>query len=157
ATGHVEAVLVGHGDDAVGDLRVICARPEVLADPLDQVGPPGASGVDRPDRIGPDHAHPAVAHVLQVTPGARDGAAGADARHEVGDAALCLLPDLRAGALDVRRRVVRVRVLVRLPCERQLAHQPVGHRVVGVGVFGVDRGRADHDVGAVGAEHVDLV
>ena len=37
--GGQEAVAVGHHHDPVGDVAVVGGRPEVLADPLDQVGP----------------------------------------------------------------------------------------------------------------------
>ena len=43
AAGHVERVRVGHGDDLVDDRGVVGARPEVLADALDEVGPAGAA------------------------------------------------------------------------------------------------------------------
>ena len=78
-------------------------------------------------------------------------------RDEVGDPAVGLLPDLRAGGLVVRARVVRVGVLVGLPGARGLADQPVGDVVVGVGVLRGDGGRADDDLGAVRLEHVALV
>src|SRR5690606_27419031 len=94
--GHVERVLVGHRDDLVADLGVVGLRPDVLADALHQVGPAGAAGVDRPLGVGADDLDPAAGDLLEVAAGAADGAAGADAGHEVGDAALGLLPDLRA-------------------------------------------------------------
>ena len=94
---------------------------------------------------------------MQVAPGARDGAAGAGAGDEVGDPAVGVAPDLGAGRLVVRQRAVGVGVLVGLPGARGLAHQPVGRRVVGVGVVRRHGGRADDDLGAVGLEHVALV
>ena len=69
-------------------------RPDVLAHALDQVGAPGAARVDRSLRIGADHRDPAAGDLLQVAPGAGDRPAGADARHEVGDPAVGLRPDL---------------------------------------------------------------
>jgi hypothetical protein len=73
-----------------------------------------AVGVDAPDLDG------RVA-LLEVAAGAADRAAGADADHEVRDAAVGLLPDLGAGLLVVRRGVRQVVVLVRLPRVRHLA------------------------------------
>ena len=96
-------------------------------------------------------------HLLQVAAGAGDGAAGAHAGDEMRDPAVGVGPDLRPGGLVVARRVLRVRVLVGLPGARGLRDQPVGHRVVGVGVLRRDRGRADHHLGPVGAQHVLLV
>ena len=87
----------------------------------------------------------------------RDRAAGADARDEVRHATVGLRPHLGPGREVVRARVLRVRVLVGLPRVRQLAHEPVAHRVVRVRVRRVDGGRAHHDLGAVRAHHVDLV
>ena len=68
-----------------------------------------------------------------------------------------LLPDLRAGGLVLGPRVVGVVVLVGLPGAGHLAGQPVRHRVVGVGVLGVDRRRAHDHLGAVGPQLGDLV
>ena len=75
---------------------------------------------------------------------------------EVGDPALGLLPDLRTGGLVVGARVVGVGVLVGLPGAGLLG-EPVADVVVGVRVLRRDGGRADHDLGAVGLEHVALV
>ncbi len=157
AAGHLEGVLVGHGDDLVGHVPVVGARPEVLADALDQVRTAGAAGVDRALRVRADHLDRAVADLLEVASGAADRAAGADARDEVGDLPLRLLPQFGTGGLVVRARVVRVGVLVRLPGARRLGDQPVGDVVVRVRVLGVDGGRADDDLGSVCAQHVDLV
>ncbi len=132
-------------------------RPEVLADALDQVRPPAAAGVDRAHRVGADHLHPALADLLEVAAGAADRAAGADAGDEVGDPAVGLAPQLRAGGLVVAERVVRVGVLVRLPAAVDVPGEPVGDRVVGVRMVRFDRGRADHHLGAVRHQHVALV
>ncbi len=94
--------------------------------------------------------------LLEVAPDAADRAAGAHAGNEVGDPAVRLLPDLGTGGLVVGARVVRVGVLVGLP-RAGLGGEPVADVVVGVGVLRRDGGRADHDLGAVGLEHVALV
>ena len=72
-------------------------------------------------------------------------------------ASVRLLPDLGPGRLVVRLRVRRVRVLVGLEPARDLLGQPVGDAVVALGRVRVDRGRRDHDLGAVRAEHRDLL
>ena len=152
---HVERVGVGDGHDLVGDLPVVGRRPEVLPDPLDEVGPPVAARVHRTDRVGADDVHPAVGDVLEVVAGARDRPAGADPRDEVRDSPVGLLPQLRAGA-DVRLRVGRVGVLVGLPAAVDLLDEPVGRAVVRLGTIRVDRGGADDDLGAVRPQRVLL-
>src|SRR5699024_8060167 len=101
--------------------------------------------------------HLPVGDLLEVTTDTTDGPPGADPRDEVGDAPLGLLPDLRAGGVVVRLRVVHVLVLVRLPSAGDLPGQAVGDRVVGLGVIGGHGRRADHDLGAVGTQHGELV
>jgi hypothetical protein len=50
-----------------------------------------------------------------------------------------------------------VEVLVGLEGARDLLGQALGHAVVGLGRLGRDVGRGDHDLGAVGAQQVDLL
>src|SRR5699024_489019 len=126
-------------------------------DPLDQVGAAGTTGVHRPLGIGTDDVHFPVGVLLEVTTDTTDGPPGADPRDEVGDAPLGLLPDLRTGVVVVRVRVVHVLVLVRLPPAGDLPGQTVGDRAVGIGVVGGHCRRADHDLGAVGTQHGELV
>src|SRR5262249_5046668 len=147
--GERERVRVRDLDDAVADLAVVRLRPEVLADALDKVRAAGAAGVHRALRVGADDLDAAAGDLFQVLAGAGDRAAGADARDEVGDLALSLLPELRAGGLVVRARVVLVRVLVGLPGALDLTDQAVGDVVVRVRVLGRDRGRADDNLRAV--------
>ena len=154
-TGVGERVGVRDLDDPVRDLAVVAVGPEVLADALDEVRAAAAAGVHRPGRVGADDLDVGVL-LLEVAADAADRAAGADAAHEVGDLPVGLLPDLGTGRLVVGARVVRVGVLVGLP-RAGLGGQPVGHVVVGVGVLGRDRGRADDDLGAVRLQHVALV
>ncbi len=70
---------------------------------------------------------------------------------------LGLLPQLRAGALVVRERVVRVGVLVRAPRARGVGDLLARHRVVRARILGRDGGRADQHLGAVRAKDVDLL
>ena len=79
------------------------------------------------------------------------------AGHEVRDAPLARLPDLRAGARLVSRGIGGVGVLVRLPAARRLAREPVADAVVGALVVRVDVGRADHHLGPVGAQQRALL
>ena len=132
--------------------------PEVLADALDQVRADvlGAAGVDRPLGVGADHHEVRVA-LAQVAGGAGDRAAGADAGDQMRDLAGGLLPDLGPGRLVVGLRVGLVEVLVGLERARDLVGQPVGDAVVGLRRVRRDVGRGDHDVGAVGAQQVDLL
>src|SRR5690606_1088871 len=106
--------------------------------------------------VGADHDHVGVL-LLEVASGARDGAARADPRYVVRDPAVGVAPDLGTGGLIVAERAVLVGVLVGLEGARDLAREPVAHRVVRVGTLGRDaRGAHDH-LGAVGLERVDLV
>ena len=68
-----------------------------------------------------------------------------------------LLPELRAGGLVVRFGVRRIRVLVGLEATGDLLREPIRDRVVALGRVRIDRGRRDHDLGAVRAEHRDLL
>ena len=151
-----EAVAVGDGHVAVDDARVEGLRPEVLADPLDEVGMHLVVGVDAADRVGPDHLEVRVL-LAQISRDAGDRAAGADAAHEVGDPAARLAPQLGPRGQVVRLRVGGVRVLVRLERSGDLLGQPVRDAVVGLRrVWAHVRG-SDDDLGAVGAQQVDLL
>ena len=126
-----EGVAVGDRHVAVDDRRVEGLGPEVLADALDQVRLDLRRRVDRAERVGADDLEVRVA-LLEVAPGARDRPAGADADHEVGDAATALLPQLGPGGEVVRLRVGRVAVLVGLEGAGDLLGQALGHPVVGL-------------------------
>ena len=155
--GHQEGLRIGDRDDLVTDGPVVGVRPDVLANPLDQVGTARATRIHRALRVRADHPDPSPGHVLQIPARAADGPAGADPGHEVGDPPVGLGPDLRAGRGVVRRGVLRVGVLVRLPAAGQFGRHPARHAVVRIGVRGRDRTRARNDVGAVGAQHAELV
>ncbi len=94
---------------------------------------------------------------LRSAADARDGAAGADAGHEVGDPAGGLLPDLGAGGGVVGGGVVGVVVLVGLEGARRRRGDAVGDGVVRVGVVRVDRGRAHDHLGAEGPQQLHLL
>ncbi len=104
--GGEERVPVAHHHHPVDHRRVVGPGPEVLADALDQVGPAAAARVHRALGVGADDLDGRVAGPSGSPPDAGDGAAGADAGHEVGDPARRLLPDLRAGRGLVGGRVV---------------------------------------------------
>ena len=103
------------------------------------------------------HTFTAGLLLLEVLADAADRAAGADADHQVIDPAVGLVPDLRAGLLVVGLGVRRVVVLVGLPAVRGLALEPRRHRVVRARILGLDVGGADDDLGAEGAQRVDLL
>ena len=104
--GHGEGVAVADADPAIDDRRVVGAREEVLADALGQVGPGGVAGQDAALGIGPDHLDRRVA-CLERAGGAGDRPARPDAGDEMGDPALGLVPQLRAGRPLVGGRVLR--------------------------------------------------
>ena len=110
-----------------------------------------------PFRIdGDDRARRAL--LLEVAPDARDRPAGADRDDDGVDvAAVGLLPELGPGRLVVRFGVGGVRVLVGLESAGDLLGESVGDRVVALRRVRVDRGRRDDDLGAVRAQHRDLL
>src|SRR6185503_14666896 len=157
-------VLVGHLLEVIDDAEVHVAWQEVFTDPFGDVGVDlvlvedagllvllehGAVGVD------PPHLDARVL-LLQVAADAADGAAGADAAHEVRDRAVGLLPDLRARLLVVRGRVRQVVVLVGLPRVRDLALEPRRDRVVRAWILRIDVGRADDHFRAERLQRVHL-
>ena len=75
----------------------------------------------------------------------------------MGDLAAGLPPQLRPGRVVVRLRVGRVRVLVGLERAGDLLRQAIRDAVVGLRGVGIDVGRRDHDLGAVGAQQIDLL
>ena len=95
--------------------------------------------------------------LLEVARGAGDRAARADGEDERVDLPTGLLPELGPGRLVVRLRVGQVRVLVGLERARDLLGEPVRDRVVALGRVRRDRGRADDDLGAVGAQKRTLL
>ena len=113
-------------------------------------------GVDAADRVGADHLEVRVL-LAQISRDAGDRAAGADAAHEVGDPAARLAPQLGPGGQVVRLRVGGVRVLVRLERSGDLLGQPVRDAVVGLRRVRAHVRGSDHDLGAVGAQQVDLL
>ncbi len=113
-------------------------------------------GVDRALGVGADDLDPRVL-LFQVAADSRDGAAGADRDHDCIELAAGLLPDLRPSRGVVRLRVRLVRVLVGLEATGDLLGQPVRDRVVALRGVVLDRGGRDHDFGAVGPQHRDLL
>ena len=100
----------------------------------------------------------ARAVLLEVPADARDRAAGPHGDHERVDvASVRLLEELGPGRLVVRLGVRRVRVLVGLEASWYLLSQTVGNAVVALRRVRVDRGRRDDDLGAVRAQHRDLL
>ncbi len=128
--------------------------------PSTRYGPFGmllVGGEDRALGIDRDDAR-LRAVLLEVAADAGDRPAGPDRDDDRVDvAAVGLLPELRPGRLVVRLGIRRVRVLVGLEAARDLLGEPIGDRVVALRRVRVDRGRRDHDLGAVRAQHRDLL
>ncbi len=143
-----EAVAVRDHHHPVGDGPVVGVGPEVLADALDQVGPPRTSGIHRALRVGPHDLDGRVL-ALQVTADPADRAPRADAGDQMGDAARRLAPDLRPGRQLVGPGIVRVGVLVGHERPRRGLHQAPGDRVVRVRMGGLDGRGAHHHFGTV--------
>ena len=114
-------------------------------------------GEDR--ALGVDGHDPRLrAVLLEVAADAGDRPArphGDDDRVDV--AAVGLLPELGCRGLVVRLGIRGIRVLVRLEAARDLLGEPVRDRVVALGRVRVDRRRRDDDLGAVRAQHRDLL
>ena len=113
-------------------------------------------GEDGALRIGADDPDLRLA-LLEVPADAGDRASGADRDDDRVDLAARLLPELGAGRPVVGLGVRLVRVLVGLEPTRDLLGEPVGDRVVALRRVVVDRGRRDHDLGAVRPERRDLL
>ena len=151
-----EGVAIRDRYHPVDDPRVVGAGPEVLTDPLHQIGPAATARVDGALRIGGDHLHRGLLR-LQIPPDAADRATGAHACDEVGDASRRLSPDLGTGGGLVGARIAGIGVLVGLECSRRRRGDPVGHRVVRVGVLWSDRSRTYHDLRPEGPEELTLL
>ena len=152
-----ERVAVGDGHVAVDHARVVRRRPEVLADALDEVRMDLLVGVDRADRVGADDLDRRVL-LLQVAADAGDRAAGADADDEVRDLAAGLAPQLRARSSrsgSAGWPGSRTGWAGRRRGSRASGGRRRGSRTAGES--GGDVGRRDHDLGAVGAQQVDLL
>src|SRR5215211_5312085 len=152
-----ERVTVRDRRILVDDRRVVGGRPEVLADPFDKVGMHVVRvRVDRAFGVGADHEEVRLS-LAQVPRRAGDRPAGSDREDDHIELAPGLLPELGPGGLVVRLRVRLVRVLVRLVRARNLLGQAVRDRVVALGRIGLDRRRADDDLGAVRPEQGPLL
>ena len=112
--------------------------------------------VDRALGVDADDLHLRLA-LLEVAADAADRAAGTDRDHDRVELAAGLLPDLGAGRAVVRLGVRHVRVLVRLEPAGDLLGEPRRDGVVRLGRVVLDRRRRDHDLGAVAAQHRDLL
>ena len=113
-------------------------------------------GVDRALGIDADDLHLGLL-LVEPAADARDRPAGADGDDDRVELAAGLLPDLGRGDVVVRLRVRHVRVLVGLEAAGDLLGEPRRDRVVRLRRVVVDRRRRDHDLGAVRAEHRDLL
>ena len=137
---HVEGVPIAHLPELIDQIEVQGGRDLVVADPLDHVGRARLDDMravvgreDRADRIAGDHPDLRIL-LLQVPRRSGDRPSGARRRHEVGDAALSLLPDLRPGGGVMRLRVYRIVVLISEDRVRPLLGDALGKVVVIVGV-----------------------
>ena len=82
--GHFECFGIVDLHDFVGKFTVERFRIEILAHAFDAVLMHVVRiGIDGSFRVGADHLYCAVGSFLQIAPGAGNGAASADARHEI--------------------------------------------------------------------------
>ena len=110
-------------------------------------------GIDGAFRIGSDDLHGSVGNVLQVSAGAGDGAAGADAGHEMRDLMVGGLPDFRAGGVVVAFRAVRIVVLVRAIAAGNRLGEAFGHLIIGTRVVRTGVGGGHDHFGPIGAQY----
>ena len=154
--GDVERLGVADAHPLIDQLAVERPGHEVLADALDLPRLRRAARQHAALRVGPDDLDVRVAF-LQIAAHAGERAAGADAGHEGGDAALGLVPDFRAGGAVMNLRIGEIGELVGPPGAGDLAGQAVGDAVVAVRRVGRHVGRRDDDLGAVGLEQQDFL
>ena len=113
-------------------------------------------GVDRALGIDADDLHLGLL-LVEPAADAGDRAACADGDDDRVELAAGLLPDLGRGDVVVRLRVRHVRVLVGLEAAGDLLGEPRRDGVVRLRRVVVDGRRRDHDLGAVRAQHRDLL
>ena len=155
-----ERVPIRHTHPLVDDGRIERVGPALLAYALDEVRAFRVLLVGREHRaFRVDRHDPRLrAALLEVAADARDRppcAHGDDDRVDV--TSIGLGPELGPGRCVVRIGIRRVRVLVGLEAARDLLGKPIGDGVVALRRVGVDRGRRDHDLGAIRAQHRDLL
>ena len=113
-------------------------------------------GIDGSFRVGADHLYCAVGSFLQIASGAGNGAASADARHEMRDLMVAGFPDFRTSGVVVAFRSVRVVVLVRAVSAGNRFGEAFRHLVVGARIIRTSIGRGYHHFCTVCAEYRTL-
>lgn len=157
STGHFEGFGIVHLHDLVRQPTVEGLGIEVLADAFDLVLVHVVGiGIDGAFRIGSDDLHGSVGNVLQVSAGAGDGAAGADAGHEMRDLMVGGLPDFRAGGVVVAFRAVRIVILVRAIAAGNRLGEAFGHLIIGTRVVRTGVGGGHDHFGPIGAQYGTL-
>ena len=112
--GHREGLLIGDLHDFIHERHVENVRDEAGADALNFVLARRAARHHRAvDRFDGDGFERVAFFLLDVAGHAGDGSARAHARHENVDLAFGVVPDFRAGGLEVDFRVGRVFELLR--------------------------------------------
>jgi len=93
---------------------------------------------------------------FEIFPCSGNGPAGSDSADQVGDFAVGLSPDFRAGCHVVRLDVVEIMVLPDEVSPGGFLDEPLGGFIITLGIVGGHRGRADMHFGAERLEGVDF-
>ena len=163
APSHQIGLLVRDLDDVVNVLEPGRFRDEVLPDPFDLVRVSFYHLLlieivlqDRAEGVHADDPNLRVL-LLQVAADPADRPAGPHPADEMGDGAVRVSPDLRAGRLVVGPRIGLVGVLVRQDRVRRLTVNPFSDAVVGVRMVRRHGGRRDDHARAEGLQQVDFL
>mmetsp|Transcript_1667 Transcript_1667/g.2908 ORF Transcript_1667/g.2908 Transcript_1667/m.2908 type:complete len:493 (-) Transcript_1667:244-1722(-) len=166
ATTHLKRLLTVQLQHLVDHAKVHGARDGILPDALHLVRPrlqlllrdALLIKVPKDGALGVRHAHLHLRlHLFQVLASARDGAAGAAARHKVSHGALGLLPDLRTQGEVVGLGVARVVVLVNIEVVGVLLAEGDGHVLVVQRVVGWLAAGAHQHLATVGSHGVPFL
>src|SRR5579885_285769 len=150
---HRDRIVRGHRDHPVDPPEIQHIRDEAIPDSFDPVRPPPAPREDR--ALGRFHREAEDLRSLrfEVRAHACKRPAGALRGDERVDASVCLLPDLRAGRLRVRPRVVGVGELSDLPDAVAILRFELLHPLQNEIHIALSAGR-EHQLRAVGPDHL---
>ncbi len=164
ATRHRHRIAVTALAELVDQVPPHRRRRLVATDPLDLVrraiGADGAramvAAVERADRVAGNDADRRVLF-LEILADAADGAARAGARHDMGDLATRLRPDLGASGGVVRLGIDLVVELIGEDRSRRVMGDLLRLHDIVLGMIGRHRRRRDHHLGAIRLEQPHLL
>ena len=155
AARHQERIAIRDAHHLVDHAQVDGLGQVAHADAFDGVRARNIAGIDRAFGIGADDVDRRIL-LFEKASRARDRSAGSDACDEMRDRSAGLLPNLGTGRMVVRVGIEMIVKLIGLKCARDLRREAVGDAVIRFRRIGRNVGRRDYDVGAIGAQQVDL-